>query len=207
MRAVCIIIPTVTPARAEAVGKEAAATAGLFVEALLAEDVTRWGFTRTVNWGLRQVTDDQDVLLLNDDVGDFPDGWLADLSRRLYSADDVGMVGPAGDVTTPETRAWMPTYARARGGVTEVEHLSFWCVLIRHEVLDELGLLDEAYIHYASDFDYCDRARARGWRLLLDRDVALAHALAGSGTQHGWRGHDLSLYQYRCKKVGRPWRT
>jgi len=156
-----------------------------------------------VNRGLTWVQGDQDALILNDDVSDFGNGWLRDLSRRLYSAPDIGMVGPAGDVTTAETRNWKPSDR----GVVEVSHLSFWCVLIRHEVLVELGLLDERYIHYASDFDYCDRARQRGWRLLWDRDVTLTHQLAGSGTQVAWRAHDLSLYQYRAKKAGNPWRT
>lgn len=196
MRDVAIIIPTIDPARAEATGRAAVQAANVCCETLICEDVARWGFTRTVNWGLTQVESDQDALLLNDDVGDFPDGWLRDLAWRLHSAGDIGMVGPAGDITTAETQGWKPSDK----GTVEVPHLSFWCVLIRQEVLSELGPLDERYIHYASDFDYCDRARQHGWRLLWDRDVVLTHALAGSGTQVAWRAHDLSLYQYRSKR-------
>lgn len=200
MRDVAIIIPTLDYLRAERTARAACDRPGIVACQHIQQDTRRQGFTRTVNEMLRGYTNmnepQMDVCILNDDVSDFPDRWLYRLSRRLHSAGDIGMVGPAGDITTAETQGWKPSDK----GTVEVPHLSFWCVLIRQEVLSELGPLDERYIHYASDFDYCDRARQHGWRLLWDRDVVLTHALAGSGTQVAWRAHDLSLYQYRSKR-------
>ena len=78
----------------------------------------------------------------------------------------------------------------------EVVHISFWCVLIRNAVLKEVPFLDEKYIHYASDFAYCDAARKSGWTCLIDHDIKLVHLGQQSWPQTpvGWRGRDLGLY-------------
>ena len=43
---------------------------------------------------------------------------------------------------------------------------SFACVLIRHEVIEQIGLMDEDYFMYFDDIDYCRRARNAGWQIL-----------------------------------------
>jgi N-acetylglucosaminyl-diphospho-decaprenol L-rhamnosyltransferase len=37
------------------------------------------------------------------------------------------------------------------------------CMLIRREVIDAIGLMDEGYFLYFEEVDYCLRARRRGW--------------------------------------------
>jgi GT2 family glycosyltransferase len=190
MNPVQIVIPTLDPLRADRVGKQATAAAGLRSHYEVLHDRTHQGFTATCNRAPKVPS--ADMCLLNDDVADFPTGWLKALSEVLYSEPDIGMVGPAGDRSTAYNHDWTPQDS----GLQEVEHLSFWCVLIRRDVIDRIGMLDPRLIHYASDFDYCDRAHEAGWRCIWDKDVILTHAGTASGTIKAWRAHDLSLYQY-----------
>ncbi len=193
---ISIVMPTIDLKRATETMIRAEAEADIDTVTVFVPDTQRRGFTKTCNEGMRAASSDTDILLLNDDVSDFPASWLRALSDTLHSSPKIGLVGPAGDVSTAETHDWTPGDI----GRVNVGHLSFWCVLIRRAVIDEIGLLDERYIHYASDFDYCDRAIAAGWRCVWEKGVTLTHQGAASGGQRAWKGHDLSLYQHDKRK-------
>ena len=47
----------------------------------------------------------------------------------------------------------------------EVDWVSFACALIRREVIDQVGLLDDGYFMDFEDSDYCRAARASGFRV------------------------------------------
>jgi N-acetylglucosaminyl-diphospho-decaprenol L-rhamnosyltransferase len=47
----------------------------------------------------------------------------------------------------------------------EVPWITFACVLIRREVIEKVGLLDEGYFMFFEDGDYCRAARAAGFRV------------------------------------------
>lgn len=56
----------------------------------------------------------------------------------------------------------------------EGEWLLDTCLVIRREVADEIGLLDEGFTYLYADADYCMRARQAGWHLhYLAEAVAL----------------------------------
>ena len=80
-------------------------------------------------------------------------------------------------------------------GLVEVKQIPFWCAVIRRSVISKIGYLDERYIHYASDNDYCDRARKAGFKLLWVQDVFLEHKQHGSGQIMEWKQHDQKLYK------------
>lgn len=65
-----------------------------------------------------------------------------------------------------------PEYNRRR----EVQCVISACILIRRRLIEEVGLLDEAYnpVQY-EDIDYCYRARSRGWRVLYEPTVEMYH--------------------------------
>jgi len=71
---------------------------------------------------------------------------------------------------------------RVRGGIIpvsdtpiEAEWTSFACALIRREVLEQIGLLDEGFYLYFDDPDYCRRARNAGWKVLHWPDAHVVH--------------------------------
>jgi GT2 family glycosyltransferase len=66
----------------------------------------------------------------------------------------------------------------------ENSFVTFASVLLRAEMLERIGLLDEGYFMYFEDSDLCFRARAAGWRLAIAPDTAVLHkegASNGSG--------------------------
>lgn len=58
--------------------------------------------------------------------------------------------------------------------------LTFASVLIRRELLLEIGLMDERYFMYFDDSDFCFRTRQAGWKLTVAADTAVLHKVGGS---------------------------
>jgi GT2 family glycosyltransferase len=76
------------------------------------------------------------------------------------------------------------------GKIVETDRLVGFCLLIRREVVDRIGLLDERFgIGNFEDDDYCRRARAAGFRLAIATDAFVHHfggrTFIGSGVDHG----------------------
>ena len=49
---------------------------------------------------------------------------------------------------------------------SDPQWISFACALIRREVVEEVGYLDDDYYLYFDDVDYCRRAWRAGWRVM-----------------------------------------
>lgn len=198
MRDIAIVIPTLDFAKGKDTGKLARTLAGcqVAVRVVVALDEHRQGFTKTANWGMQQASADEDICLLNDDILKFQFGWLEILRRALYSNPRFGISGPSGRSSShPAGKAGPGLF-----GVEEVKQLSFWCVLFKREMLDELGLLDEVFIHYCSDTWYCNVMRQKGWKCAWARSAFLEHRHHGSGIPGDWKEHDRKIY---FKRLGR----
>lgn len=197
MRPVAIVMPSALIKDPEAVGKAATAAAGVDTALIISPDPDETGFSRTVNRGLAQVSEGHDVLLLNDDVEGFYPGWLEQLQAAMYSRVDIGIIGPSGDCVTAPIDEWEHGDGT---GLLSVRWFPFFCTLIRRECYDQVGQLAERFIHYASDYDYCDQARDLGWYVVWCRDVVVDHETHGSLQRQAWAAHDLTLYQLMTKR-------
>uniref|UniRef100_A0A7C4KHN4 Glycosyltransferase family 2 protein n=1 Tax=Anaerolinea thermolimosa TaxID=229919 RepID=A0A7C4KHN4_9CHLR len=49
--------------------------------------------------------------------------------------------------------------------IAEVEAVSGSCMIIRREVVEQIGYLDERFFAYQEDTDFCVRARKAGWKV------------------------------------------
>jgi GT2 family glycosyltransferase/tetratricopeptide (TPR) repeat protein/2-polyprenyl-3-methyl-5-hydroxy-6-metoxy-1,4-benzoquinol methylase len=145
------------------------------------------GFPAAANQGIRTATGSQVLLLNNDTV--VTTGWLMRLLRALHEDAKVGLVGPYSNIASGRQRL-TPSYEdlsevdgfawdwgnRHDGFREEVETLSGFCLLIRREVVDAVGLLDERFgVGCLEDDDYCVRARRAGYRTVLARDAFIHH--------------------------------
>lgn len=56
-----------------------------------------------------------------------------------------------------------------------VDAVSGSCMLIRREVVDQIGYLDERFFAYQEDSDYCLQARRAGWKIYYVAEAELVH--------------------------------
>jgi len=163
---------------------------------IISHDPKRTRFTKTVNRGIKRAPVGSDIMILNDDILQFYPGWLATLQRALYSNSKFGLVGPGGGSHT----APMSGGQLGMQGLEVVKHIPFWCVLIKRKIIDKVGLLDEAFWHYASDSWYCDCVRKAGYQCVWVKDVFLKHKPHGSKLQSDAKKHDQALYKRRLRR-------
>jgi len=162
------------------------------------------GFSAGNNLGIRSV-DARAYLLLNSDTLVRP-GALAELRRALRERPEAGLIGASFDdedghrlescFTFPQplsellraantglvTKALsrFDTPARYSDVPFEPDWMPFAGIVIRREVLDTVGLLDDGFFMYFEDVDYCIRARRAGWKLLCWPAARITHLVGAS---------------------------
>jgi GT2 family glycosyltransferase len=90
----------------------------------------------------------------------------------------------------------------------DVDYLTGACILITHRVLSEVGYLDEDYVMYAEDADYCVRARAQGFRVVYAPRARLWHevsAASGGGLTAYKMYHRVRSNLRFLRRHARPW--
>lgn len=77
---------------------------------------------------------------------------------------------------------------------------TFWangaCMMIRTQVVREVGLFDKNLRFICSDSDFSFTARSRGWKVFVVPQALAQHALAGSG-----RESSLEIQLVKCRDV------
>src|SRR5580698_980493 len=89
---------------------------------------------------------------------------------RLFSRSEVAVFAPPAN---QETNGAADT-CRA-----EIDWISFACVLVRRDVVAQIGPMDEGFFMYFEDVDYCLRARQAGWRLAYVPSARVVHLRGG----------------------------
>ncbi len=127
-------------------------------------------YSRNVNLGIKQTSGN--VLLTNDDVQFVSPDTVEAMEKILATHADIGILSPkidggVGNIDQSDVNRPI-CYTQQR--------LAFVCVLIRREVIDKIGLLDEKFTGYGwDDVDYCRRAVLAGWRLAVTADAIVKH--------------------------------
>jgi GT2 family glycosyltransferase len=91
-------------------------------------------------------------------------------------------------------RSYLTPYAVDHSPV-EVESISAACLMLRKEVVEQVGVLDERFFMYLEDMDYCIRVRQAGWKLYYLPHCEIVH-LAGASS--GGRMRNYSVHSYRA---------
>jgi GT2 family glycosyltransferase len=66
-------------------------------------------------------------------------------------------------------------------GPIEVEAISGACMMVKREVMREVGEWDEGYFLHCEDLDWCMRFRQKGWKILFVPSAIITHALGVCG--------------------------
>jgi GT2 family glycosyltransferase len=161
------------------------------------------GFTRPMNLAM-QVAEGRFVLLINPDTL-LHESALDLMVRYLETNPEVGIVGPKvlnpdGTLQEPcrrgDSRPWavisyfiglsklFPKKAFFNGyllshldedQIHPVDGVSGSCMLVRREVIEKIGYLDECFFAYQEDADYCLRARQAGWQVVYYPQAKITH--------------------------------
>ncbi|MCM8779643.1 MAG: glycosyltransferase family 2 protein [Candidatus Omnitrophica bacterium] len=133
---------------------------------MLIRNAQNLGFVKAVNQGLRASNADY-VCLLNNDTK-VEEGWLEELIDVAENNPRIGIVTPVSGVrgkNKPSKGRWI-----------EIGFATGFCMLIKKEVVQKIGLLDESYgMGYWEDTDYCQRAKNAGYICALAKDCYVYH--------------------------------
>lgn len=162
------------------------------------------GFSAGNNLGMKAVTADAYLLLNSDTI--VRKGAIASLLKAMETHPHAGLISPR--LEWPDATPQISCF-RYRSPVSELigsaetrpitkllnsydvpipvseeaiepDWTSFACVLIRREVIDQIGLMDEGYFMYFDDIDYCRMARNAGWKILHWPEARVVHLRGGS---------------------------
>ncbi|WP_420644255.1 glycosyltransferase family 2 protein [Candidatus Leptofilum sp.] len=167
------------------------------------------GFPRGNNIGM-EWANGRTILLLNPDTVVHGDA-LAKMVSYLDENPQVGVVGPQllnADGTVQSSRrrfptlqtaffesTWLQPYAPKSilddyyvrdvedGDTAVVDWVMGACLLMRQEVVQQVGGLDEAYFMYSEELDYCRRIHAAGWQVVYYPQAQVTHLSGKSSEQ------------------------
>jgi N-acetylglucosaminyl-diphospho-decaprenol L-rhamnosyltransferase len=167
------------------------------------------GFPKGNNLGIAQATG-RNILLLNPDT-EVKGEALQEMVRYLDAHDEVGAVGPTLvnlDGTVQSSRRRFPTLLTAifestwleslappallaryyaldlpESETVDVDWVTGACLMVRREVVDRVGPLDEAYFMYSEELDWCRRIKDAGWRVVHLPSARVMHHVGKSSEQ------------------------
>jgi GT2 family glycosyltransferase len=148
---------------------------------------TNRGFAGGNNDGIRAATGSIIVLLNNDTQ--VTSGWLTGLRETFLMDTSIGLVGPVSNYVGNEqrifTRGSTPaeiliegkSWTRISSGDSfQTNRLGFFCVALRSDLIERVGLLDESFgLGFYEDDDYCIRVSNAGYSLVCREDLFVYH--------------------------------
>jgi GT2 family glycosyltransferase len=136
---------------------------------LCIKNKTNLGFVKAVNQGLKESCAPYVVIQNNDTEATL--GWLIGLKAVL-----TGKSGLSGPRST-QGSTWQGSGGPGRPVIMDVgSMLCFFCTMIRRDVIDTIGYLDEDFgIGFGDDDNYCSRAQAAGFNLVFVPNVFIPH--------------------------------
>lgn len=171
--------------------------AGLFPGLKLIRNAVNRGFAAAVNQGIAASTGSF-ICLLNSDARLSPDALQAlsdylqahpeaaaaspqlihEDGRRQHSFDNIPSLATAFLNKSLLRRLFPERYpgkAREYTQPLEVESVIGACMMIRREVVDRIGALDETFFLFLEETDWCLRAREAGFRIVFVPSAKVVH--------------------------------
>ncbi|MBN1354213.1 MAG: glycosyltransferase family 2 protein [Candidatus Omnitrophica bacterium] len=140
-------------------------------EVLLIRNEQNEGFIKAINKGIRACRAPYICILNNDTV--VTEGWMEESIKVLTGDASIGIVNPSsntlgqklGKNVTPDT--WAADSKAQSGNYIELKTAAGFCMFMRKEIFDTVGLLDEAYgMGNFDDMDFSLRAREKGYKIV-----------------------------------------
>jgi N-acetylglucosaminyl-diphospho-decaprenol L-rhamnosyltransferase len=145
--------------------------------------------------------------LLNPDGTFQPSGHpfpsLSDAAFRLLFRRPLAPTPGSRRGKTRFHRAWSlepGAWSCPEGAAERHDWVTGACLMVRREVLEQVGPLDEAFFFEGEDVDWCRRIRAAGWEIGLLPAARVMHLRQGSGMAYhpdALRSHWGHCYYFR----------
>jgi hypothetical protein len=178
------------------------------------------------------------ALLLNPDT-ELPPRGLADMVAFMERRPEVGVAGPRlelvdGSLDLACRRAFpspLVSFYRLTGlsklfprsrrfgrynltyldpsEMTEVDSVVGAFMMLRREVIQQVGLMDESFFMYGEDLDWCYRIKAAGWKVYYNPDVTVLHVKRAASRHSAraqiefWRAMRLFYQKHYADQT--PW--
>jgi len=149
------------------------------------------GFTKAVNQGIKTSLADY-VCIINNDIIVF-DNWLSEMITIADSSADIGIVNPANNFGRPKPKdKSYQEYARDKvkgrqGTYVETVTPVGFCYLIKREIINKIGLLDERFNPgYFEDTEYARRAKTAGYKAVFAKGAFVFHFEHASFKKRGF---------------------
>lgn len=193
-----------------------------YPEILLIANSENKGFAAAVNQGILTTTSRYIATLNNDVIVD--SRWLQNLVEAADHAGDVGMcasklvfwdnpsiINSSGICVDRVGIVWDrdggEQDSQERHSTSDVFGPCAGAALYRREMLDEIGLFDEAYFVYFEDVDLAWRARAAGWRCCyVDTAIGRHHHSSTSVNGSRFKNYQLGKNKVRLVIKNYPFR-
>jgi cellulose synthase/poly-beta-1,6-N-acetylglucosamine synthase-like glycosyltransferase len=142
---------------------------------ILIQNKENHGFIKATNQGLEASSAPYACLMNNDTAAS--NGWLTRMISIAESDPYIGLVNPRSD---SPGRMSIEDYAKKlsgnKGQYIETNQCMGYCMLIKREVIDKIGYLDEAYgIGGFDDTDFSKRAHLAGYKSVCAKDAYVYH--------------------------------
>ncbi len=152
------------------------------------ENKKNLGFSKSNNLGIKKAIKEYNpdyILLLNDDCEIIQKDWISKMIEVGEKDKKVGIIGcniryPDGTLQNlgGYLNGWKIDLELKEDekNVFEVDHIMGACLMIKREVINKIGLLDESYSPYLlEDTDYCIKSKKEGWKIVTIPYVKLIH--------------------------------
>lgn len=152
-----------------------------------------YGFAGGNNIGIREAKGDYILLLNNDTV--VTRGWMTAMVKHMEADTKLGMCNPVTNSIGNESKipvcyhntkemnefAYKITTEKMNEEYRETDSMPLFATLIRRRMIDEIGMLDEAYkVGMFEDDDYLAAAKAAGYDIAIVEDAFIHHINNGS---------------------------
>lgn len=178
-----------------------------FPGVLLIQNEANLGFAAATNQGLARAGG-RHLVLLNPDT-EVQEGALSVLVDFLDSHPEAGVVGPqfihpdsslqSGAFRFPTLAMalldqfpvhhrlmgsrWNGRYPNGCNAPFPIDHPLGACLMVRAEVLQNVGTLDEGFFMYCEEVDWCMRIKAAGWQIFCEPRSRILHRGGASTAQ------------------------
>ncbi len=133
-----------------------------------------------------------------------PDGTLQFSARRFPTMFAAGFRHTILGKLFPKNR-FVRSYMMtdwAHDQVADVDWLSGSALMVRREVIEQVGDLDERFYMYCEDVDWCKRAHLAGWRVVYFPMTTVTHRIGAASDRipiEMIRQHHKSMLRYWLK--------